>query len=101
MSIREILEEYACSEDNEYGNGDYTIEQALLAIKQEVKKVIMKDVPMTVSKKAMVFVALDKLFDEVKEQPRCTYCNRPIQYEGSCDSCGHKEDVALGKIEEI
>ena len=85
MSIREILNEYALSEDNEYGNGDYTIDHALLAIKQEVKKVIpTKEVENKLSDNATfsdaleymkqsgynlclldVLSALDKLFDEV------------------------------------
>lgn len=36
-----------------------------------------------------------------KRSFKCVYCNKPIPHEGACESCGHKEDVALGKIEEI
>ena len=32
---------------------------------------------------------------------KCVYCGYPIKYEGSCDKCGRKEDIALGKIEEL
>ncbi len=32
---------------------------------------------------------------------KCVYCDCPMEYEGSCERCGRKEDVALGKIEEI
>ena len=36
-----------------------------------------------------------------KKKYKCVYCGCPIPYEGSCESCGRKEDVALGKIELI
>lgn len=34
-----------------------------------------------------------------KRKYKCVYCDRPIPYEGSCEACGRKEDVTLGKIE--
>jgi len=35
----------------------------------------------------------------MKRKHKCTYCGCPVEWEGSCDSCGHKEDVALGKVD--
>ena len=35
------------------------------------------------------------------DNPQCVYCNKPIPYEGACESCGRKEDIALGKYGEI
>jgi len=34
---------------------------------------------------------------EKKDKYRCVYCGVLIKYEGSCDACGEKEDIALGK----
>ena len=28
---------------------------------------------------------------------RCVYCGRKINYQGSCNACGRKEDEVLGK----
>ena len=37
-----------------------------------------------------------------KEENRCVYCNRVIpQGLACCKPCGHKEDVALGKVEDL
>ena len=37
---------------------------------------------------------------KIKNNLKCVYCGKPIPYEGSCSYCGHKEDVALGKLGE-
>lgn len=41
------------------------------------------------------------LVARIKNNFKCVYCNMLIPYEGACPKCGHKEDVALGKKEDI
>lgn len=45
----------------------------------------------------------ERVKEKIGEVPKfhCVYCNKPMKHEGTCPSCGRKEDVALGKIEEI
>ena len=39
--------------------------------------------------------------EDRKKKYKCVYCGCPLEYEGACKECGYKEDVALGKIEEV
>lgn len=34
-----------------------------------------------------------------KKHLRCAYCKIKIEWGTACDSCGHKEDVDLGKVD--
>jgi len=34
-----------------------------------------------------------------KKELKCVYCGCLIEWGSSCEPCGHKEDVALGKVD--